>query len=282
MANKSYNKDKQVKLNNGKNYTLKRVNDAAYTFHKKNGRLDAWQNFRKTGSVEDLLNDRDLARKVKNEQGIWLVQPGNYSNGNEVFLASKAVSKTSKTSSMKQLNIQMGPVRGADFKLTLFGSVAVKTSNGYVAYNTEEEELTSVDGFTMDFEGAFYRMPSTTVAAGDLIDSDGKVAYVIEVKSKSIKVLDLETSEVKTIKPVKSPFGINFYTKITSMMDLMGGNTGSGLGDIFGGDTNPLMLMAMMNGGASGGNMFGGDMMQMMMMSQMMGGANPFTSKKKK
>jgi len=151
-------------------------------------------------------------------------------------------------------------------RLSMNGSIAVKTSNGYKTYNLKKETLTNVTNFCFNIgEDFFFVIPTNKVEIGDIILVDGKPKCVLEVYKKSIKVIDYENSEIREIVPERHVFmgNVYFYGKIVSML---GSNFKSkGLGGIM-----KIMLMSQMFGGK------GGDMSQMMMMSMFMGKDNPF------
>lgn len=266
MAFKKYDKSRNFQdVNTGEVFTSKRITDASYTHWKRKGEKDRWTRFRKTNSIED--------------GGSMFINPntktvGNFvpANGHTAVSPRINTSKTtSKTNTMRKMNLNMGPVSGNLFKLTIMGGVAVAIDGGYSSYDKETGELTDVTGFTMDFDGAFYNMPAIEVEEGDLISTKHGYGYVIKQKEGSVKVMLLD-GEVKEIVSTRSPFGFEFYTKVVSIFDMAGGSNGGGMF----GDMNPMMLMMMSgngNGAGSGsGSPFGGDMMSMMMMSQMMGG----------
>lgn len=262
MAFKKYDGSKKFQdVNTGEVFTAKRITNASYTHWKRNGQKDRWSQFRKTNSVED--------------GGSMFINPntkrvGNFVPANGYTPTTNTSKTTSKTNTMRKMNLNMGPVSGDSFKLTIMGGVAVAVDGGYSSYDKETGDLTDVTGFTMDFDGAFYNMPAVEVEEGDLIQTKHGYGYVIKTKEGSVKVMLLD-GEVKEIVSTRSPFGFEFYTKVVSIFDMAGGSKGSGLF----GDMNPMMLMMMSGNGNSGsgnGSPFGGDMMSMMMMSQMMGG----------
>lgn len=193
-----------------------------------------------------------------------------------------------------------GAIKGNDtFKFSPFG-IAIKNAEGvYVTYDKSKNEVIDVDLIDIDIEGMLYKMP---VAIKDIKENDvlihtGKAVIVSEVNEKTISVIDPVNSEMKTILPIKSMFGFNFYTKIISLIDfngasaseenpfgnlmplmLMSGNNGSmesllplmlmsgnGFGDMA---KNPMMLMALM------GNKDGGKMSELLPLMLMSGNSN--------
>ena len=296
MAYKKYDKERQFRdLNTGEVFTAGKITGASFQHWKRQGgqKFEEFKQLRKEKSIfarpkSGLFVNPKTKTPSKFEK---LPRTGGSSSSRKVATKVKSannnVSKNKNQNNMLG-NIEMGPAEGQEFKLTIAGGVAIKTSKGtYVSYSSEEDDITDVTGFTMDFDGAFYKMPTVEVEEGDLINHEGNYGYVVAIKKKKITFLDVESGEEKTVKPVKSPFGIKFYTKVVSIFDMGGGSEG---GNGLFGDINPMMLMMMNNNGSGGtSSPFGGDMMQMVMMSNLMGGdgsSNPFASlmggKKKK
>ena len=266
MAFKKYDKEQSYRdTRTGEIFTGKKITDNSFSRWKRDGRTGRgsdWSEFQNYNSIEDYENEYDMGFINPNSENL-----ATFVKTDKVAPVAKSSKSNSKNNTMKNLNLEMGPASGQEFKLSFIGQVAIKTDEGFVAFDSEKEELTDVTGFTMDFEGAFYKMPTAKVEVGDLISQGGQYGYVTEVKKKKLSVLFVNTGEVKTIVPTKSPFGMNFYTKIVSMFDMVNGE-GSKSNGLFG-DMNPMMMMMMSGNGSSP---FGGDMMNMMMMSQMMGG----------
>lgn len=271
MAFKSYNKEQSYRdINTGEVFTGKKITDASFSFWKREGFEDDWKSFRRGNSVESYSKSSGIYfinPNSKEESFLEKVSGSSTKSTTQSRVATNSKT-TNKSKTMRNLNIEMGPVKGNNFKLTVMGTVAVAIGDGYSSYDTKTGELTDVTGFTLDMDGMFYNMPAVDVAEGDLVKVKGGYGYVQEVKKNKVIVMLLDGEE-KTLVSTKSPFGFKFYTKVVSIMD-MGGNGESGEG-LFG-EMNPMMLM-MMSGKDGGSSPFGGgDMMSMMMMSQMMGG----------
>lgn len=133
-----------------------------------------------------------------------------------------------------------------DFK----GRIAVKTSNGYKAYDLNSQRLVNCSSFCFDLgEDVFFLIPTSDVEVGDIILVNKTPRCVIDVKKKSITVLNYENSTIEEIVPERHIFMGNtyFYGKIISPMS-----------EIFSGD---------------GDNMLG-NFIQFKMMSSMMGGTD--------
>ena len=258
MSYKKFSPDvvyKDTKI--GETFTGKQITNSSFSHWKAQGKCSEWATFRKANSIEDYSNGR-----------VGFVNPNTKYISDFVKNTGRSTVKSNNSNSMKIKNLEMGPVTGQEFKVTITGQVAIKTNDGYVTYDKESETLTDVSGFTMDqLDGMFYQMPTVDVVEGDLISSNGEYGYVVSTGKKKITIIDVNTGEERKITPRKSPFGMSFTTKIVSMFDMMNGDS-NGTGMF--GDMNPMMLM-MMSGGDNKGGMFGGDMMQMMMMSNMMG-----------
>jgi len=169
-------------------------------------------------------------------------------------------------------------------RLTMKGGIAVHCSdNKYKTYNIEKNTLTNVTNFCLNVgDEMFFVIPTNKVGLGDIILVDGKPKCVIESDKKTIKVIDYETAEIKTILPERHIFmgNVYFYGKIVSMFGnvMKGGNGLQG-----------LMKMSIMSQMMGGNSIFGGsattpsgmggmgNMLAPMMMMGMFGhGSNPF------
>ena len=281
MAYKKYDKSKNYQARNGDVFSAERITNASYTYWKDRDK-NKWVKFRKSNSIENggkhdghgnvmFVNPNTKRLSIFYPASNFGVVEDNIPDWRENYKSRKnetqELETNNKSSTMKKMNFEMGPVTGDQFKLTLMGGVAVAVDGGYSSYDKEDGSLTDVSGFTMDFDGAFYNMPSVEVEEGDLIKTKNGYGYVTKTKENSVKVMLLD-GEVKEIISTKSPFGFEFYTKVVSIFDMAGGEGNSMFGDM-----NPMMMMMMGGSGSGSGNSpFGGDMMSMMMMSQMMGG----------
>lgn len=198
---------------------------------------------------------------------------------------------------MMNMNLDFGMVTGDDFRLSHVG-LAVKTAQGYRAYDKVKEEVVDVDIFNFTIDGMIMKMPVAikNITTGDVVIHQGSPMIVRDVKDKTIEVVNLEGSEIKNILPVKNAFGFNFYTKIVSLIDMgnLGANDDSPFGNMLplmmmGGmngkmDMNSMMPLLLMSGGKMDKNMMlmmammnGGDsQMNPLMMMAMMGGGDLF------
>lgn len=169
-------------------------------------------------------------------------------------------------------NGKFGKIKEGLCRLSMKGGIAVKTNGGYKTYNVAKGTLTNVTNFCFDIgSDFFFVIPTSKVQKGDIIMVDGHPKCVIETtKTKTIKVIDYETSSVMEIVPERHIFmgNVYFYGKIVSIM----GNSmkNGGLGNIM-----KMMMLSNMTGGSSesGSN----NMMQTMMMMNMMSGKSDGT-----
>lgn len=159
----------------------------------------------------------------------------------------------------------MGKIAPGCCRLSMNGKIAVKTSDGYKAYDPKTGNLTNCANFVLDIgDDLFFVMPTRELKPGDIVLINGRPVYVLEIKSKNrVEVMCYEDSSIKTVIPERHAFlGRKFYGKIVSLM-------GSGFGGKGGFFKNMLklkMMSSMFGGGKSSDNMLGGNNMAMMML----------------
>ncbi len=163
---------------------------------------------------------------------------------------------------------KFGRIREGLCRLSMKGGIAVKTAGGYKIYDVRNGTLTNVTNFCFDIgSDFFFVVPTSKVNVGDIILVDGRPKCVIgTTESKTIKVIEYETSSIMEIVPERHVFmgNIYFYGKIISVL----GNTlkkGKGLENIM-----KLMMMSQMisrNKSSGNENYF----MDLLMMNQLMG-----------
>lgn len=171
------------------------------------------------------------------------------------------------------LNGMFGKVGNGMCRLSMNGNIAVKTSNGYKAYNVKTGRLTNCDSFVFDLgEEFFFVIPTNKVSKGDIILVNGKPRCVIEVERNKITVINYEDSTIDTVLPERHVFMGNtyFYGKIVSMFgnDAVKGKKGTN--NIF----KYMMLSQMMKGndGNATGMIGANNGMSAMLPFMMMGG----------
>ncbi len=78
-------------------------------------------------------------------------------------------------------NGMCGAVADGMCRLSMSGQIAIKTSNGYKAYNVKTGRLTNCDNFALNTDNlkAFFVIPTNKVAKGDIILVNGKPKCVI-------------------------------------------------------------------------------------------------------
>lgn len=184
-------------------------------------------------------------------------------------------------SNMGVFNGMFGKVKPGCCRLSPNGKIAVKTSNGYKTYNVKTGRLTNCMNFALDIgEDLFFIMPTNKVKIGDIILVGGTPRCVIKADANEIIALNYENSTKETIIPERHIFlGKTYmYGKIISLMGNMakgnglmkymmlseimkGMNNGNshtsygssnGMAEMFGGNGNPMMMMAIMS--MMGGN----------------------------
>lgn len=160
----------------------------------------------------------------------------------------------------------MGKIASGCCRLSMNGKIAVKTSDGYKAYDPKTGNLTNCAQFVLDIgDDIFFVMPTRSLKAGDIVLVNGKPVYVIEVKSKNrVEVMCYEDSSIKTVIPERHAFlGRKFYGKIVSLV----GNGFSGKGGFFKNMLKLKLMSSLFGGGKSAPDgMFGGNSMAMMML----------------
>ncbi|MBQ6621843.1 MAG: hypothetical protein IJH75_03325 [Mogibacterium sp.] len=156
------------------------------------------------------------------------------------------------------MNNMMGSVLGkvapGMCRLSVKGSVAIKTGNGYKYYDADLGRLVNCDNFVFPLgEESFFVIPTNRVKKGDIILANGKPKYVLEAGKDRITALNFENAVVETILPERYVFMGNMYLygKIVSMFGGSGATGKKGTGKVF----KYMMLSQMLSGnGGCGGN----------------------------
>lgn len=200
--------------------------------------------------------------------------------------------KEFKVYNMEDKNMNMRKLMG-DFMFGKFDNTAVKYSfNGiafqsadgtYNVYN-EDGTLTNVSDMVIDIPVFAIPVAKADLKVGDVIlhPADRTPLVVKENAQTAIIAVEPKSNEIKTFAPKKSIFGFDFYTKITTPMDMFGGanaNESNPFGNMlpflmfsdgeF--DMNTMLMFTMMNG--KGNKSFDANMMlPLMLMSDKKGG----------
>lgn len=186
-----------------------------------------------------------------------------------------------ENNNMKFANFDFGPCAGDNVRMSMYG-IAVKNGSGtWVSYDKANDQVMDVD--ILNFDGAqfLYKMPVAIkdIDKGMVIVHNRKPMFVTDVNGTDIEVVDPCAGERKTILPTRSPFGFNFYTRVVSLLDGLGGMTAASESNPFGNmlpmlmlsdnkDIDPMMLMLMMNQNGEGTQMFNNPFMFYLMASK--------------
>lgn len=206
------------------------------------------------------LNEEEIARCLKR---IEMMNTKSNEKENETMMNSN------------MFNGIFGKIAPGMCRLSMSGKIAIKTSNGYKAYDVESGRLTNCDSFAFDIgEDFFFVIPTNKVERGDIILVSGKPRCVLAVEKNLIKTMNYEDGSIQDIIPERHMFMGKqfFYGKIITMFGEMGAGSGDkgmkqmmkfmmlkemmGGAKTEGGLGSVLPMMAMMGG--IGGNFFDG------------------------
>lgn len=208
-------------------------------------------------------------------------QYGHYRSNTASAIQDQCCTNTSSTSNktdiskgeekMDLFNGMFGKVANGMCRLSMYGGIAVKTSNGYKTYNLKKKRLTNCSNFVFDVgQEFFFVIPTNKVEPGDIILISGKPKCVISVNNEMITVINYEDSVVEQILPERHVFMGNtyFYGKIVSMFgnDILG-NGKKGMNKLM----SYMMMSEMMKGMNGNGNQ---NAMNSMLPFLMMSGGN--------
>ena len=104
-------------------------------------------------------------------------------------------------------------------RLSIYGGIAIKTSNGYKTYDVEKKKLINCDDFVIDIDSDFFFViPVNKVKVGDIIIINDTPKCVVEVNDETIKVINYENSVIEDILPEQHLFiKGTIYGKIISI-----------------------------------------------------------------
>lgn len=177
----------------------------------------------------------------------------------------------------KMFNFDFGPV-ASHIRMSPYGLAIKSADNKFVSYDKDSGSVVDVEVFNFDAQKFLYKMPVpvSQVAVGDVVVHMRKPMFVRSVKDGVVSVIDIYNAEAKDILPVKSPFGFNFMTKIVSLVDMSGADVNNPFGNMLpllmmgeGNDNDNSMLMMAMAMSMTGGmnvNMMSNPLMMMAMM----------------
>jgi hypothetical protein len=201
----------------------------------------------------------------------------NYKLKADIMAADDGKEKENMDTS-KMFNFDFGPV-ASHIRMSPYG-MAMKNADGkYVSYDRNSGNIVDVEIFNFDAQKFLYKMPVAVnaVAVGDIVVHMRKAMFVSAVNGNRISVVDIYNGEVKDIMPTTSPFGFNFITKVVSLIDMSGANAETPFGNMLPfllmGDNNnnndndnSMLMMAMAMSGGMNTNMMSNPLMLMAMM----------------
>lgn len=220
-------------------------NSNVYTSDHTSGPWDYWNQ-----PVSINLNTEEITRCLER---IGMMTTESKEKENETMMNSN------------MFNGIFGKIAPGMCRLSISGKIAIKTTNGYKAYNIKTGRLTNCDNFAFDIgEDFFFVIPTNKVERGDIILAGGKPRCVLEVGKNEIKTFCYEDSSISTIVPEHHMFmGKNyFYGKIISMFGDFGKDGSKGMNKMM----KFMMMNEMMKGNNGGGNGGFAGMLPMMFM----------------
>lgn len=113
-----------------------------------------------------------------------------------------------------------GPIKDDSVRLTTNGIAVKNAANEYVTYNPKTDAIESV---VFSVKSSYiYTIPVAMkdVMISDIIVHQKHYCYVLDGNETCLEVIDLTDNERRTIYPSKSPFGFNFITKVTSLINI--------------------------------------------------------------
>lgn len=127
-------------------------------------------------------------------------------------------------------NADFGPVNSDMVRLSPHG-IAINANGKWQAYDTESDNIIDVTPMNFNCANVIYKMPVgiNQIKVGDIILHAGKPMFVLKVMNEDeerkmrLTAIDIINAEEKTICPIKSVFGFNFYTKLVCLIDMVGG-----------------------------------------------------------
>lgn len=135
-------------------------------------------------------------------------------------------------------------------KLSMDGTIAVKTSSGYRTYDPATERLTNCDSLVLDIgEDFFFVLPANKVSPGDIILVGGKPRCVVKAEKNLITVINYEDMTVEHLLPEHHVFMGNtyLYGRIVSLFGKKGTTGKGGVGRMM----KYMMLSSVMKGKGS-------------------------------
>lgn len=206
----------------------------------------------------------------------------SFKNGQEF----KVYNTEDKNMNMKKLigDFTFGKFNDNSVKYS-FNGVAFRVADGtYNVYN-EDGTITNVSDMVIDMPIFAMPVAKTDIKVGDIILHPAHKTPLVVKENAQTAIIAVEpnSNEVKTFAPKKSIFGFDFYTKITTPMDMFGGANADesnpfgnmlpflmlGDGEF---DMSTMLMFSMMNG--KGGAMDMNAMLPFLMLNNKSDGGN--------
>ena len=249
-----------------------KVGDIVSINEKGLERLKGIKNEAKVGpfKIIEFINCRsDYKIKSLNNQldSIWMLSADeiDHIDTKVATKSNKEVEKEKGEDNMnnlaKRIFGEIGQLKSGVAALTFNGQIAFKRENGdYVRYNTETKAIENqMDLVIKGTEKMMFIMPYNVVAVGDILKYRDKFAQVVAIKENgSLIAIDFETGTEIVILKETNIFGIQFYMKVVSLLNMQDLNMPGGF--------NPMMLMLLNKENKDD------DMMKAILMSQMFTG----------
>ena len=252
-----------------------KVGDIVSINEKGLERLKGIKNEAKVGpfKIIEFINCRsDYKIKSLNNQldSIWMLSADeiDHIDTKVATKSNKEVKKEKGEDNMnnlaKRIFGEIGQLKSGVAALTFNGQIAFKRENGdYVRYNTETKTIENqMDLVIKGTEKMMYVMPYNVVAVGDILKYRDKFVQVVAIKvNGSLTAIDFETGTEIVILKETNIFGIQFYMKVVSLLNMQDPNMPGGF--------NPMMLMLLNKEDKENKD---DDMMKAILMSQMFTG----------
>ena len=247
-----------------------KVGDIVSINEKGLERLKNIKNEAKVGSfkiIEPINCHNDYKIKSLNNQlsSAWMLSADEIDH---IDINNKEVEKEKGEDNMnnlaKKIFGEIGQLKSGVAALTFNGQIAFKRENGdYVRYNTETKAIENqMDLVIKGTEKMIFIMPYNVVAVGDILKYRDKFAQVVAIKEDgSLTAIDFETGTEIVILKETNIFGIQFYMKVVSLLNIQDPNMPGGF--------NPMMLMLLNKEDKENKD---DDMMKAILMSQMFTG----------
>lgn len=157
-------------------------------------------------------------------------------------------------------------------RLSMDGSIAIRTSGGYRTYSVKSGRLTNCDSFVFNIgEDFFFLIPTGKIRVGDIILAGGRPKCVIKADGNLITAINYEDGTVEQILPEHHMLLGNtcLYGRIVSVFGRNGTGGPEGMSRVM----KYMMMSEMLKGnGADGMKASANPMGQAMLAMMMMGG----------